>query len=61
MSQNCPYCREEYAKKETLEHYQKVLKDTGKSFLVGVELARAIFKSKMTSSKVEIEDIKDDA
>ena len=57
--QNCPYCREEYNKEATVNHYQKTLKEAGKNFLMGKELAQQIFKGKTVTSKVEIEDIKD--
>jgi hypothetical protein len=52
--QNCPYCREEYSKSSTVEHYQALLKETNKNMLAGVDLAHSILKTKIIKSAVVI-------
>jgi hypothetical protein len=39
VMQNCPYCREEFTKKATIEHYQNMLKSSHRNMLMGVDLA----------------------
>jgi hypothetical protein len=57
---NCPYCREEYNKKATIDHYQALLRSANRNMLAGVDLAMEIMSARpIMKSSILIEDIKD--